>query len=68
MEGIQTLRSLAVEQRFLHKFDVYQDRSTAACYLHLAANRWFGIRVDLMGLVIVVGVLVGSVSVLPTGA
>lgn len=40
MEGIQTLRSLSVEQRFLHKFDVYQDRSTAACYLHLAANRW----------------------------
>ncbi|GFR63239.1 multidrug resistance-associated protein 4-like [Elysia marginata] len=39
MEGIQTLRCLAVEQRFLHKFDVYQDRSTAACYLHLAANR-----------------------------
>ncbi|RUS89175.1 hypothetical protein EGW08_003054 [Elysia chlorotica] len=60
MEGIQTLRSLAVEQRFLHKFDVYQDRSTAACYLHLAANRWFGIRVDLMGLVVVVGVLVGA--------
>ncbi|CAG5119512.1 unnamed protein product, partial [Candidula unifasciata] len=60
MEGIQTLRSLSVEQRFLHKFDVYQDRSTAACYLHLAANRWFGIRVDLLGLAVVVGVVVAS--------
>ncbi|GFO17975.1 hypothetical protein PoB_004448000 [Plakobranchus ocellatus] len=60
MEGIQTLRSLAVEQRFLHKFDVYQDRSTAACYLHLAANRWFGIRVDLMSFAVVIGVTVGT--------
>ncbi|CAL1530874.1 unnamed protein product [Lymnaea stagnalis] len=60
MEGIQTLRSLNVEQRFLHKFDVYQDRSTAACYLHLAANRWFGIRVDLIGMAVVAGVVIAS--------
>ncbi|KAI8798989.1 multidrug resistance-associated protein 4 [Biomphalaria glabrata] len=64
MEGIQTLRSLNVEQRFLHKFDVYQDRSTAACYLHLAANRWFGIRVDLIGLALVIGVVLASFLVL----
>ncbi|XP_055958972.1 ATP-binding cassette sub-family C member 4 isoform X1 [Patella vulgata] len=63
MEGIQTLRSFGVEQRFLHNFDVNQDRSTAACYLHLAANRWFGMRVDLIGFLLIVGVVIGSILV-----
>ena len=41
LDGVTTLRAFGVEQRFLHAFDVHQDRSTAACYLHLAADRWF---------------------------
>ncbi|XP_067664014.1 ATP-binding cassette sub-family C member 4-like isoform X1 [Haliotis asinina] len=63
MEGIQTLRAFGVEQRFLHNFDVSQDRSTAACYLHLAANRWFGMRVDIIAFLVVVGVTIGAILV-----
>ncbi|XP_076446071.1 ATP-binding cassette sub-family C member 4-like isoform X2 [Babylonia areolata] len=61
LEGVSTLRAFGVEQRFLHAFDVQQDRSTAACYLHLAADRWFGMRVDLLGLALVLGSTMGSV-------
>ncbi|KAL8559581.1 hypothetical protein ACOMHN_018744 [Nucella lapillus] len=61
LEGVSTLRAFGVEQRFLHAFDVQQDRSTAACYLHLAADRWFGMRVDLIGLALVLGSAMGSV-------
>ncbi|ESO93670.1 hypothetical protein LOTGIDRAFT_105125, partial [Lottia gigantea] len=63
MEGVQSLRVFGVEQRFLHNFDVNQDRSTAACYLHLAANRWFGMRVDMIGFLLIVGVVIGSILV-----
>lgn len=63
MEGIESVRSLGVEQRYVHTFDVYQDRSTAACYLHVAANRWFAIRVDVIGMAAVVAVLVGAALV-----
>jgi hypothetical protein len=60
LEGVMTLRAFGVEQRFLHDFDVHQDRSTAACYLHLAADRWFGMRIDLIGFVLVLGTTLGS--------
>ncbi|XP_070197217.1 ATP-binding cassette sub-family C member 4-like isoform X2 [Littorina saxatilis] len=61
LDGVTTLRAFGVEQRFLHTFDVHQDRSTAACYLHLAADRWFGMRVDLIGFALVLGTTLGSV-------
>ena len=60
LEGVTTLRAFGVEQRFLHMFDVHQDRSTAACYLHLAADRWFGMRVDLIGFALVIGTTLGA--------
>ncbi|XP_025086729.1 multidrug resistance-associated protein 4-like [Pomacea canaliculata] len=60
LEGATSLRAFGVEQRFLHAFDVHQDRSTAACYLHLAADRWFGMRVDLIGFVLVLATTLGS--------
>ena len=61
LDGVMTLRAFGVEQRFLHAFDVHQDRSTAACYLHLAADRWFGMRVDLIGFTLVLGTTLGAV-------
>ena len=60
LAGMTSIRGLGAEQRFLHAFDVQQDRATAAHYLHLAADRWFSLRVDLLGLILVLAVAVGS--------
>ncbi|XP_064609723.1 ATP-binding cassette sub-family C member 4-like [Liolophura sinensis] len=61
--GLRTIRSYSVEERFLHSFDVLQDRSTAACYLHIGAKNWFGKRIDILGLLVVIGVSLAAILV-----
>jgi len=63
LEGLWTIRALRSEDRFLHNFDVLQDKHTAACYTYIATNRWFAIILDIFCMLYVCGLALLSVIV-----
>ncbi|XP_067949778.1 ATP-binding cassette sub-family C member 4-like [Watersipora subatra] len=63
LEGLWTIRALGSEDRFLHCFDILQDKHTAACYTYIASNRWFAIVLDIICMVFVTSLALISVVV-----
>ena len=63
LEGLWTIRALGSEDRFLHCFDILQDKHTAACYTYIATNRWFAIVLDVFCMVVVMALALLSVVV-----
>ena len=61
VDGLWTIRTCDVSDRFIRTFDSYQDRLTAASYMYLAVQRWFALRLDVLGVIFVT--LLGFVSV-----
>ena len=50
-EGLLTIRAHQAHQSFLRCFDSALDHHISTCYMRLAANRWFTLRVDAIILV-----------------
>jgi len=62
IEGASTIRTFNKEDTFIRRFHVFSDRNTSAQMNFLSAQRWLGIRIELLGAVIVfvAGILVIS--------
>eukprot|EP00986_Skeletonema_menzelii_P000250 scaffold67_cov155-Skeletonema_menzelii.AAC.24 len=53
IEGAATIRTFHKEDTFISRFRVFADKNTSAQMNFLSAQRWLGIRIELLGAVIV---------------
>ncbi|KAL7538808.1 hypothetical protein ACHAXR_008799, partial [Thalassiosira sp. AJA248-18] len=53
IEGSATIRTFHKEPTFMQRFQGFADKSTAAQMNFLGAQRWLGVRIELLGAVIV---------------
>lgn len=53
IEGSATIRAFHKEGNFIQRFQGFADKSTAAQMNFLGAQRWLGVRIELLGAVIV---------------
>eukprot|EP00985_Skeletonema_marinoi_P026026 scaffold19758_cov73-Skeletonema_marinoi.AAC.1 len=53
IEGAATIRTFNKEDNFIRRFHGFADRNTTAQMHFLSAQRWLGIRIELLGAVIV---------------
>lgn len=61
LQGIHTIRSMLMEEKFTQEFDAYQDKHSEAWFLFLATSRWLAIRLDWVCAMFVTAVTVCSV-------
>lgn len=60
IDGSATIRVFSQEESFLHRFQAAADKNTAAQLNFISAQRWLGVRIELLGALIVfcAGILV----------
>lgn len=46
LQGLTTVRAFRAQNRFVDKFDMYQDLHTESWFAFLTTVRWFGIMLD----------------------
>ncbi|XP_005099201.2 multidrug resistance-associated protein 4 [Aplysia californica] len=46
LQGLHTVRSMKMEEKFMQEFDNYQDKHSEAWFLFLATSRWLAVRLD----------------------
>ena len=46
LQGLHTVRSMHMEEKFMEEFDAYQDKHSEAWFLFLATSRWLAVRLD----------------------
>ncbi|XP_072034829.1 ATP-binding cassette sub-family C member 4-like [Amphiura filiformis] len=56
LQGLSTVRAFQAEQKFCQIFDNHQDLHTQAWFLFLSTTRWFGVVIDSLSAVFVIGV------------
>ncbi|KAH9505171.1 Multidrug resistance-associated protein 4 [Bulinus truncatus] len=61
LQGLHTIRSMNMEQKFMEEFDAYQDKHSEAWFLFLATSRWLAVRLDWLCALFVTAVTVCSV-------
>ncbi|KAJ8031340.1 Multidrug resistance-associated protein 4 [Holothuria leucospilota] len=61
LQGLTTVRAFHAQNRFVAKFDMYQDVHTESWFTFLATTRWFGIMLDWMTAIFLIIVAFGSV-------
>ena len=54
MQGISTVRALGMEERMAQDLHFFQDEHARAWYHYVAGERWFGLRVDLFSVLVIV--------------
>ncbi|XP_033642849.1 multidrug resistance-associated protein 4-like [Asterias rubens] len=65
-QGLVTIRAYNKQKQFIEDFNRRQDQHSAAWFAFLAANRWFGLRLDLIMVVFTAGVTFVSVPLVNT--
>ena len=53
IQGLSTIRAYKQNVRFLNTLHFYQNEHTKGWYAKLMANRWFGLRLDMVGAVFI---------------
>ena len=48
LQGLLTIRSFNMEEQLMDRFHQAQDQHSAAWLLFLSANRWLGLRIDMV--------------------
>ena len=48
LQGIQTIRAMGIQNKFVKEFDRCQDVHTSAWFLILALQRWMAVRLDMI--------------------
>ncbi|CAL1541619.1 unnamed protein product [Lymnaea stagnalis] len=61
LQGLHTIRSMSMEEKFMEEFDAYQDKHSEAWFLFLATSRWLAVRLDWLCAMFVTAVTVCSV-------
>ncbi|XP_022111266.1 multidrug resistance-associated protein 4-like [Acanthaster planci] len=60
-QGLSTIRAYNKQAQFIQDFQRYQDQHSEAWFAYLAANRWFGLRLDIIVVIFTAGVAFVSV-------
>ncbi|XP_058056609.1 ABC transporter C family member 8-like [Anopheles bellator] len=63
VQGIDTIKAYGAEGRFQEQFVEKVDRHQSYAYQNLAANRWIGIRLEFVGVLVIYLVMLGTVTV-----
>ena len=53
LQGLTTIRSLALESRIIKDFHYFLDQHSRAWYHYVACSRWFGLRIDFLCVIVV---------------
>ena len=53
IQGLSTIRAYKEQVRFLNSLHFYQNEHAKAWYTKLLTNRWFGMRLDMFGVVFI---------------
>ena len=61
IQGLTTIRAYKEQTRFMNKLHFYSDEHSKAWYTKLSAAQWFGIRLDMIGVVFVTLVMFCSI-------
>ncbi|XP_059156862.1 ATP-binding cassette sub-family C member 4-like isoform X7 [Physella acuta] len=61
LQGLHTIRSMKMEEKFMEEFDAYQDKHSEAWFLFLATSRWLAVRLDWLCAMFVSAVTICSV-------
>ena len=48
LQGLLTIRSFNMEEQLMNRFHHAQDQHSAAWLLFLSSNRWVGLRIDIV--------------------
>jgi len=51
IQGLSVIRAYKEQAKFLQTHHFYQNEHTKAWYLKVATTRWFGMRLDLCGVI-----------------
>lgn len=62
LNGVATIRAYGEQDRFIARFDGAADANSSMFYLQQAANAWLGMRLDVMGSVVVLLAAVLSIA------
>jgi len=60
LSSIETLRASRVSDTFARRFRAFLDENTRVSYNQTGANRWIGIRLELLGSILILGVGVSA--------
>lgn len=60
LSSIETLRASRVNDAFARRFRAFLDENTQVSYNQTGANRWIGIRLELLGSILILGVGVSA--------
>ncbi|XP_038063976.1 multidrug resistance-associated protein 4-like [Patiria miniata] len=60
-QGLSTIRAYNKQAQFIKDFNRHQDQHSEAWFAYLAANRWFGLRLDMIMVIFTGGVTFISV-------
>ncbi|XP_035707943.1 multidrug resistance-associated protein 4 isoform X2 [Folsomia candida] len=68
MQGLDTIRAFKSQSTLMKQFDSHHDLHSAAWFLFIAVNRWFGIWLELASVMFLVFVTIGFLFVESTGS
>ena len=60
-QGLSIIRAYRKQAQFIRDFNRYQDQHSEAWFAYLAANRWFGLRLDIIVVIFTAGIVFVSV-------
>ena len=60
LQGLPVIRAFKMEENFMSTFYKYQDKQTSAWNLFLSGYRWFGLRVDWLISLYLIGCIVAA--------
>ena len=61
IQGLSTIRAYREQVRFLNDLHFYQNEHTKAWYAKMVTARWFGIRLEIFGVVFIASLVFTSI-------
>ncbi|CAF1143852.1 unnamed protein product [Adineta ricciae] len=61
IQGLSSIRAYHVQQRFVEAFDKLMDRNQSCCFASTVANRWLGVRLEMISNLIIFFTAITSV-------
>ena len=61
IQGLSTIRAYGEQVRFLNNLHFYQNEHTKGWYAKMTTNRWFGMRLEILGAVFITSLIFTSI-------